>query len=175
MYARVKAGEVPAGIEVLEQTWQKFNPAYPFEYHFLDEAIERQYRAERRVGTILKAVTFLAIFIACLGLLGMASFLAMQQTKEIGIRKVLGASVGGIVMLFSRRLVSGVLIANILAWPLAWFALQKWLQNFAYHIQLSWGLFFLAGSVALVVALVTIGYQAMKLALSHPVKALKYE
>ena len=135
----------------------------------------RQYRAEERVGKIFALFTFLGLFIACLGLLALASYAAERRTKEIGIRKVLGASVGSIVGLLSREFLLLVAIANLIAWPVAYYATSKWLQNFAYRIQIGWGTFILAGILALLIALITVSFQAVKTALANPVDTLRYE
>ena len=130
---------------------------------------------EAKLSEIIQYFTFLAIFIACLGLFGLASFTAEQRTREIGVRKVLGASVGNIVLLLTRQFVWLILAANLIAWPLAYFAMNNWLQNFAYRIDFGWSIFLIAGGAALLIALLTVGYQAVKAALTDPVKALRYE
>jgi putative ABC transport system permease protein len=133
------------------------------------------YRAETKVGEIFSIFAALAIFTACLGLFGLASFTAEQRIKEIGIRKVLGATVSNVAMLMSRDFVKLVLVANLLAWPLAWYAMNRWLQDFAYRIDISWWVFALAGGMALLIALLTVSIQAVKAALANPVEALRYE
>ena len=133
------------------------------------------YKAERRVGDIFSVFAVLAIFIACLGLLGLASFTAEQRTKEIGIRKALGASVNGIAGLLSKDFLKLVVAANVMAWPAAYYAMHKWLQNFAYRIELDWQVFAVAGGAALLIALLSVSTQAVKAALANPVEALRYE
>ena len=175
LFVRIGPRNIPSTLEFLETTWKKFDPARPFEYFFLDESFDMQYRAEERMQRIFFYFTLLAILIACLGLFGLASFAAEQRTKEIGIRKVLGASVSGIVLLLSREFTKWVLIANLIAWPVAWFALNRWLDNFAYHTEIRWHLFVLSGALALGIALITVSFQAVRAAQSNPVDAIKYE
>ncbi|MGH7452479.1 MAG: ABC transporter permease, partial [bacterium] len=159
----------------LEQSWQRFFPEAPFEYFFLDDTFDRLYRTEESWGRAIGFFALLSIFIACLGLLGLAAFTAEQRTKEIGIRKVLGASVTGIAGLLSKDFVKLVLAANLIAWPLAYFAMNKWLQDFAYRIDMGWWVFALAGGIALLIALLTVSTQAIKAALANPVESLRYE
>ncbi len=159
----------------IESTWAGMVPNRPFDYYFLDESIDKLYRSEQNFRTVFSAMTALSMVIACLGLFGLSAFTAEQRTKEIGIRKVLGASVSGIVGLLSKEFVKLVLIANLIAWPAAWFAMNRWLQDFAYRIEMSWWVFALAGVSALLIALLTISAQAIKAALANPVEALRYE
>ena len=133
------------------------------------------YAAEKRTGIIVTVFSMLAIFIACLGLLGLAAFTTDQRTKEIGVRKILGASIPGIVLLLSKDFAKLVVIANILAWPLAYFLMNNWLQNFAYKIEISTWTFILSGAGALLIAVITVSYQAVKAAMTNPVNSLKYE
>ena len=150
-------------------------PGLPFSYNFLNESFDEMYRAEQRVGKIALIFSVLAIFIACLGLFGLATFIAEQRTKEIGIRKVLGASVQGIVQMLSKDFLKLVAIAFVFAAPLAWWAMHSWLQDFAYRINMEWWMFVAAGSGALFIALVTVSFQAIKAAISNPVKSLRTE
>ncbi len=173
--ARIQPTAVGTTLGFLEQTWRRYEPDYPFEYYFFDENFARQYEAEQRLGQTFGYCSALAIFIACLGLFGLAAYSAERRTKEIGIRKVLGASVNGIVTLMSKDFVKLVLVANVIAWPVAWFAMNNWLQNFAYRVNIGWGVFFLAGALALVIALVTVSAQAVKAAMANPVDSLRYE
>jgi putative ABC transport system permease protein len=159
----------------IESTWSSMVPGRPFDYYFLDESIDKLYRSEQNFRTVFSAMTALSLVIACLGLFGLSAFTAEQRTKEIGIRKVLGASVSGIVGLLSKDFVKLVLIANLIAWPAAWFAMNRWLQDFAYRVEIAWWVFVLAGSCALLIALLTISSQAIKAALTNPVEALRYE
>lgn len=172
---RLKTGNTAETMAFVQRKWSALLPDKPFEYFFLDEDYDKQYQAEQRLGTVFSNFSILAIFIACFGLLGLASYAAEQRTKEIGIRKVLGASVSGIVGLLSKDFVKLVLVANLLAWPVAWYAMSHWLQGFAYRVDLGWWIFALAGGVALLIAVLTVSTQAIKAALANPVKALRYE
>jgi putative ABC transport system permease protein len=145
------------------------------EYVFLDDNFNRNYVAEEKMLTVFTYFSGLTILIACLGLFGLATFTAGQRTKEIGIRKVLGASVGTIILLLSRDFLRLVAIAFVLAVPLAWYAMDKWLQDFAYRIGIGWWVFALAGGLALLVALLTVSYQSVKAGLTNPVKSLRTE
>jgi putative ABC transport system permease protein len=172
---RLQAADLARTVTNLEQVWERLVPNRPFAYFFLDENFNQQYRADERFGQVFAAFAALAILIACLGLLGLASFTAEQRLKEIGIRKVLGASAAGIVGLLSSEFVTLVVIANLVAWPIAHYAMNKWLQEFAYRVDLSWWLFVVAGGLALVIILITVSTQALKAALANPVEALRYE
>ncbi len=172
---RIGPGNISETVASIEQTWQKFAPNTAFEFSFVDQNFAKLYRAEDKLGQLLTAFSLLAVFVACLGLFGLAAFSAEQRTKEIGIRKVLGASISGIVMLLSKEFVILILIANIFAFPLAWYAMDKWLQDFAYRISLGWGAFALAGFLAFAIALLTVSFQALKAAVANPVKAIGYE
>ncbi len=173
--ARVNAENLPQTLAALQKVHEQFDQVTPFEYNFLDERLNDFYQTDMRVGKVFGAAATLTIFIACLGLLGLAAFTAEQRTKEIGVRKVLGASLGNIILLLSKDFARLVLIATLIASPMAFFALQKWLQNFAYRITLGLDMFVLAGLLALFIALLTVSYQALKAALANPVKALRYE
>jgi predicted permease len=175
LYVRTAAGETPAALASLEAIYGQFNPGYPFETEFLDEDYEQMYRSELVVGTLANIFAGVAIFIACLGLFGLAAYTAERRRKEIGVRKVLGASVGGVVTLLSRDFVKLVLIGFVLAAPLAWWVMNRWLDGFAYRVDLGVGVFLAAGGAALLVALVTVSGQALRAATSDPVKALRYE
>jgi putative ABC transport system permease protein len=167
--------ELEETLAQLEQVHQRLNPAYPFDYQFLDQNFERQYRSETVIGKLANWFAFIAILISCLGLFGLAAFTAERRTKEIGIRKVLGASVGNIVGLLSKEFVRLVLIAFVITSPLAWYALRQWLQDYPYRIDLEWWMFALTGGAALLIALLTVSYQSIKAALGNPVKSLKSE
>jgi len=149
--------------------------ATPFEYMFMDQEVQKQYEAEITLSQIINSFTLMAILISCLGLFGLAAFSAEQRNKEIGIRKVLGASVTGIVTLLSKDFLILVTISFVLATPIAWFAMNKWLEAFVYKVPLSWWMFALAGLLAVLIALFTISFQAIKAALTNPVKSLKTE
>ena len=148
-------------------------PGLPFSYRFLNESFDEMYRNEQRVGKIALVFSVLAIFIACLGLFGLATFIAEQRTKEIGIRKVLGASVQGIVQMLSKDFMKLVAISFVIAAPIAWYFMHKWLQDFAYRINISWWIFVAAGLAALLIALVTVSFQAIRAAITNPVKSLR--
>jgi putative ABC transport system permease protein len=155
--------------------WKKMIPTSPFEYSFLDEDIQKQYAEEKTFEKISNSFTVLAILISCLGLFGLAMFTAQQRIKEIGIRKVLGASVTGIVSMLSKDFLKLVFIAVLIASPLAWWAMHKWLQDFAYKINIGWWVFLLAGMIALFVAFITVSFQAVKAAIANPVRSLRTE
>jgi putative ABC transport system permease protein len=171
----VKTEDAEQTVAFVREKWQELFPEYPFDYFFLDTSFDRQYRAEERVGTVFAVFTFLGLFIACLGLLALASYAAERRTKEIGIRKVLGASVGSIVQLLSREFLLLVALANLIAWPIAYFAMSRWLEEFAYRISISLGTFLLAAVFALIITLITVSTQAIKAALTNPVDTLRYE
>jgi putative ABC transport system permease protein len=166
---------LPETLAFIETAWKEFETDKGFVYSFLDDVLLQNYQTEDRVGRLTTYFSGLAIIIACLGLLGLASFTAARHTKEIGIRKVLGASVANLVGLLSQNFLRLVLIANIIAWPLAYFAMAKWLGNFAYRIDIAWWMFAVAGGLALLIALLTVSTQAIKAALANPVEALRYE
>jgi len=175
MFARIQPDNIPQTIAGIEKIYKKFNPEFPFFYRFLDEDYDRLYRSEEQAGAILRYFAGLAILISCLGLFGLASFLAEQRTKEIGIRKILGSSVQGIVLLLSKEFLKWVAIANIIAWPTAWFISHQWLQNFAYRTGIGIWIFILSAALALIIALITVSFQSIKAATSNPVDSLRYE
>ncbi len=164
-----------AGIQKMEKLWKSTYPDLPFEYQFYDDKIADYYESERRMAKIINLSTGIAILISCLGLFGLATLTAFQRTKEIGVRKVLGASISGIVAMLSKDFVALVLIALVIASPIAWYFMNEWLADFAYHIDISWWVFVLAGATALAIALLTVGYQAVKAALMNPVESLRSE
>lgn len=168
-------GDMNALLRSLETSWHKLNPNEPFEYSFLDDDFQKNYDAENRLASIVSYFTLIAILICCLGLFGLATFSAEQRIKEIGVRKVLGASVSGIVGLLSRDFLKLVVVAILIASPLAWYIMNKWLQDFAYRINISWWVFLLAGIIAAVIAFVTISFQAIRAANANPVKSLRTE
>jgi putative ABC transport system permease protein len=173
--ARITPLEVSATLTHLETIWTEQFPDREFNYYFVDDNFRQQYPEEDKMQTIYLFFGTMAIFVACLGLYGLASFAIAQRTKEIGIRKILGASVPRIALNLSKDFLKLVLLANILAWPLAFYVMNNWLDNFAYRIGLKWWVFLLAGVIALLIALLTISRQALKSALSNPVKSLRYE
>jgi putative ABC transport system permease protein len=172
---KLKTGDLENTLAAIGQTIKNFVPHIPFEYRFMDEAYAQLYQSEQRLGQAFTIFTLLALFIACMGLLGLVSQQVMQRTKEIGIRKVLGASVPGIVFLLSKDFLKLVVLALLIAVPLAWYAMSRWLEDFAYSIDLSWWMFGLAGVVALAIALITVSFQSIKAALANPVKSLRSE
>lgn len=173
--AHAEAGEIQPILQSLEATWKRLNPNEPFEYSFLDEEFQRNYVAETRLSTIVGYFTFIAILISCLGLFGLASFNVEQRVREIGIRKVLGATVGNVVLLLSKDFLKLVLIAVLIASPLAWFIMNKWLQNFAYQTRIGVSVFVITTLAALLITGLTVSYQAIKAALMNPVKSLRSE
>lgn len=173
--AKIQSADVQQTITSLQKIWEKHFPADPFNFFFLDEFFDRQYRADMIFGKVFGAFAFLAVLIACFGLLGLSTYNVVQRTKEIGVRKVLGASVASITGLLSKDFIKLVLAANLLAWPIAWFAMDRWLQDFAYRINIGWWIFALAGGMALLIALITVSTLAIKAALANPVESLRYE
>jgi len=172
---KVTAANIPTLLKQVESKWKTMAPGMPFSHRFMDDAFNNIYHEEMRVGKLAMIFSLLAIFIACLGLFGLATFMAEQRTKEIGIRKVLGANVAGIVQLLSKDFLKLVIIAFCLSVPLAWWGMNKWLQDFAYRVDISWWVFALAGLTALVIALITVSLQAIRAALANPVKSLRTE
>ena len=172
---KVKSPDLESTLDHIKTSFTTFAPEFPFEYHFLDDDFDAVYRSNQKLGTIFKYFAALAIFISCLGLLGLASYAAEMRTKEIGIRKVLGATMPGIIRNLTGEFILLVIIANAIAWPIAYYAMNKWLQDFAYRISIEWFIFVLSGIVALVITLITVGYQAVRASQTDPVETLKYE
>jgi putative ABC transport system permease protein len=172
---RIAPGNVPATLDAIRATWQQVSPDIPFDYAFLDDDLNRFYEAEQRWSRVVGYSAFFAVLIACLGLFGLAAITAAGRTKEIGIRKVLGASAVSVAVLLSRKFVMLVLIAVVIALPAAYVAALKWLDNFAYRIEIGPAMFILAGALALLIAILTVSYQSVKAALADPVKSLRYE
>ena len=175
VFFRIKPEHAAGTMAYLKQVTEKHAPDYPFEYRFLDDTIDGLYRFVDRMGNVLSCFTLMAVFISCLGLFGLASFTAERRTREIGIRKALGASAPSIASLLSRAFIRLVILANIIAWPVAYYAMDIWLRNFAYRIHLGVGIFALSGALVLAVGLASVSYQAVKTALANPVDALRYE
>jgi putative ABC transport system permease protein len=172
---KLKGGDAKNAIQQIEAYWKTRFAGYPFEYFFLDDDFNSQYKAEQRISTTFTLFAMLAVLIACLGLFGLATFMAERRRKEVGIRKVLGASVSNVTALLSKDFVKLVVIANIIAWPVGWWAMNSWLQNYEYRITINWKFFLLAGALSIVVALLTVSFQAVKAALANPVKSLRSE
>ncbi|MGH7493758.1 MAG: ABC transporter permease [bacterium] len=172
---RIVPAHLPSALAHLEKIWKAFAPSYPFDYYFLDQDFARLHRADEQLGQVFVYFAGLAIAVACLGLFGLAAFSAEQRTKEIGVRKVLGASVRQILLLFSRDFTKLILIAFVLAAPLAYFGMQRWLQAFVFRVTPGPGVFLLSGGLALLIAWLTVSFQALKAALANPVEALRYE
>jgi putative ABC transport system permease protein len=172
---KIRSESASETIRSIEKIWKQMNPAYPFDYSFMDDSLDRMYRSEQRVGNILLSFSLIAIFVACLGLFGLASFTTEQRIKEIGIRKVLGASVPNVVVLLSKEFTKWVILANLIAWPVAYYAMNMWLKNFAYRIQLGLWVFILSGIIALGIALLTVSAKSIKAAITNPVNCLHYE
>ncbi|HEV8272328.1 MAG TPA: ABC transporter permease [Chitinophagaceae bacterium] len=172
---KLDGGEMQNKIATIKAIWDKNVTSRPFQYSFLDETYSKQYKSEMNFKTIFYYITFIAIFIACLGLFGLSSFIMEQKAKEIGIRKVLGASMSGIVGMLSKDFVTLVIIAALIAFPVAWWAMDKWLQDFVYRISITWWVFAVATVAALLIAVVTISFQSIKAAIANPVKSLRTE
>jgi putative ABC transport system permease protein len=172
---RLAAGDLQSQIQVLESAWKKTAGNQDFEYAFLDERLAAQYIAERRLGSIVTAASAISIFIACMGLFGLATLVVAKRTKEIGIRKVLGASIGSIIQLLSKDFLLMVLIASVISFPVAWWAFRYWLQDFAYRVDIRWQVFGLSAVVALIIALITVSFQSIRAAMANPVKSLRTE
>ena len=173
--ARINQGQIKEAMKYAKEKWSEIYSDYPFTYGFLDEEFDNLYRRDINTGKIVNIFSFLAIFIACLGLFGLSSHTTTQRTKEIGVRKVMGATVGSIVKLLAIDFVKWVLLSNLFAWPLAWFVTKKWLQNFAYKVDIDLWIFLVSGLFALIIAFITISLQTIKAANANPVEALKYE
>ncbi|MBS1606432.1 MAG: ABC transporter permease, partial [Bacteroidetes bacterium] len=171
----VNPGNIASTIQRIEEKWQNMAPGMPFSYTFMDNDFDKLYHADQQTGRLFMTFTVFAILIACLGLFGLVTYAAEQRTKEIGIRKVLGAPVGGIVVLLSRDFARLVLIASLISFPLAWWAMNKWLESFAYRVAIGWGVFLIAGVLALGIALLTVSFQTIRAALANPVESLKTE
>ncbi len=175
LIASFKTGHYSRLVKDAEQSWEKINPGIPFVYSFLDKDFQQNYDKDQRTSGIVRYFTFIAILIACMGLFGLSAFSAEQRTREIGIRKVLGATVGNITALLSMDFIRMVLIAILIASPLVWYGMNKWLQSFAYRVPINWWVFPAAGAVAVMIALITISFQAIKAAVANPVNSLRSE
>ncbi|MBD0352789.1 MAG: FtsX-like permease family protein [Flavisolibacter sp.] len=172
---KLNVRQAGATIAFIEKLWNRVYPEFVFEYRFLDQTIANFYRQQKQLSDLYKIFAAIAIFLSCLGLYGLASFMAVQRVKEVGIRKVLGASVQHIVYLFSKEFIVLITIAFVISAPIAWYFMHRWLQDFAYRTDLSWWIFLVAGCLALLIALITISFQSIKAAMANPVKNLRTE
>jgi putative ABC transport system permease protein len=172
---KIKTADVKSLIGNIKTEWDNFRSEAPFSYSFLDEQYASLYASEQQTGKIFTVFSCIALIIASLGLFGLAAFMIRLRVKEIGIRKVLGASTGSITVMLSKEFLRLIVIASIISFPITWFAMNKWLQDFAYRISIQWWVFLLAGAIALVVAAITISFQSVKAALANPVKSLRSE
>jgi len=172
---RTNAGSTESTIKALDKIYTKLNPAYPFTFSFVDQDIDSLYKGEQKLGSLFKIFAALAIFISCLGLYGLSAFMAEQRTREIGIRKVLGASAWQIVYLLSTGFTRLILIAAVISIPVSWMAVNYWLNGFAYHVDVSWIIFLIASVTALIISLFTVSYESIKAAMTNPVVSLKVE
>jgi putative ABC transport system permease protein len=175
VYVRIAKGKTATALDYIAKVFKQYDKENTPQFHFLDANFARQYAAEKKQGEIALIFTVLAVIIACLGLFGLATFTAAQRVKEIGIRKVLGASAASIVQMLSKDFLKLVSIASVIAFPIAWLAMNQWLQGFAYRIDIEWWIFIAAGSLVLLVALATIGFQSLRAAMANPVESLRNE
>jgi putative ABC transport system permease protein len=174
-YVKMKPDKILSTVEFIKKTFKSFDPGLPLDFHFLDDDFDNLYRTEQRMGEIFGYFSLLAIVISCLGLIGLSSFMIERRTKEIGIRKVNGAKYLEILYLLLKEFIFGVLISIVIASPVGWYVMHRWLENFAYKTELSWWIFALAGMLALGIALLTVGWQSWRAATRNPVEALRYE
>ena len=172
---KIQEGEMASSLDFIEKTWKDSVPMFPFIYSFLDSDFDQSFRATERLGRLSTTSTSISIFIACLGLLGLAAYTAQQRTKEIGIRKVLGSSSSGIIMMLSREFMKWVMISNVIAWPAAYFVMSQWLQNFAYKTSIGLWIFILSAFLSLLLAVLAVSFQAFKAGTADPVNSLRYE
>jgi putative ABC transport system permease protein len=172
---RIQPGNIKRIIDFIQEKWEKAFPGELFGFSFLDNRMNQLYENEMKMQNIIIIFSCFSIFVACLGLFGLSVFIAAERTKEIGIRKVLGASMGKIILLLSKEFITWIIIANIVAVPLSWFIMNKWLQNFAYRVNIGIWIFILSASLALIIALITVSYQSIKAAVVNPVESLRYE
>lgn len=175
MYVKLRSENIEGSLALVKNTWKTFFPDRPFEFFFLEDDIDAMYKSEQKMGQLFRYASLLAVFIACLGLFGLVSFATEQRTKEIGIRKAIGATVTNIVLLLSKEFLKWVAVANVIAWPIAYFAMNMWLRDFAYRARMNLWLFVLSTVLAFVIALVTVSTQTIKAALANPVNTLRYE
>jgi putative ABC transport system permease protein len=164
-----------ANLKKAEAIFKKYNPEYPFEYKFVDEEYAEKFKSEQRTGTLAAIFAGLTIFISCLGLFGLATYMAENRIKEIGVRKVLGASVTGIASLLSKDFLKLVMISFLVACPVAWYMMSKWLEDYPYHVNIQWQVFLFAGILSFIISVITVSYQAIKAAVANPVRSLRTE
>jgi putative ABC transport system permease protein len=174
-FIKIDGSQIQGALASIEEAYKTYSPGIPFDYLFLDEVFSQQYTSEKQLGELFNGFSLLSVIIACLGLFGLASYTTEQKTKEIGIRKVLGASIPGIVAMTTREFLKWILVANLLAWPIAYFVMSKWLQDFAYKVNIGPLVFLLSAGLALIVAVLTVSYHSLKAALANPVDSLRYE
>jgi putative ABC transport system permease protein len=172
---RLSGNEIASTMKILEKEWGKIMPGKPFIYKFIDESFDNLYQSEQRTEKLIIIFCAFAMIISILGLVSLISLISQTRKKEIGVRKVLGASVSGIVFMTIKEFIIIILASNIIAWPVAYYFMNKWLEDFAYRIDISWWTFVLAGGIALLIALVTVSYQAVRAAIANPIEALRYE
>jgi len=175
LYLRLNNENIFNTVKYVTKRWKEIDPDNPIDYVFLDDKFDSLYDSEEKLIKLFSYFSFITVFIACLGLLGLASFTAEQRAKEIGIRKVMGASVSTITFILSKEFIKLVLIANLISWPAAYFIMDMWLQNFAYRINIQFGVFILAGMLAMLIAMLTISFQTVKAANTNPADTMKYE
>ena len=175
LIVKISSGAISENLAFIEETWNKTVPFYPFEFSFLDEDFNRQYRSEKRMGKLFNTFAFLSVFIASLGLFGLVSFIVNQKTKEIGIRRVIGASAADIVKILTKEFIILVAVANIIAWPTAYYFMRQWLGNFVFKTDIHIWIFLFSASIAFVIALASISYKTIKAATANPVDSLRYE
>jgi putative ABC transport system permease protein len=172
---KIHGSDVSKTIAYIERIMKNFSPNHPFEYQFFDEIFARTYQTEQKTGRQFSAITILSILIACMGLFGLALFTTQQRIKEIGIRKVMGASVKHIMFLFSKEFLKWIVVANLVAWPVAYLVMNRWLQNFAFRVHIGWVLFLIAAGISFTIAMLTVSYQILKTATANPIDSLRYE
>jgi putative ABC transport system permease protein len=172
---RIRSDDISRTLGYLKERWLEFVPDVPFKYSFLDEDFAALYRTEQKSQQLFSTFSVLAILIASIGLFGLAAFTAERRTKEIGVRKVMGASNSNLIFLLNKEFFKIVVVANVIAWPIAYYSMTKWLQDFAYRIDISWWIFAMAGGLALMIALLTVSAQAIRAAVANPVDSLRYE
>ncbi|MCP4728030.1 MAG: FtsX-like permease family protein [bacterium] len=175
IHVKLKPENIQESLSTVEETWKRINPGVPFSYDFVDDDFDFLFRTEKRIGTIFRWSAILGIFISCLGLIGLASYIAQQRTKEFGIRKVLGGAETGLIFLMLKEFLKWVLIANIIAWPVSWYVVGMFMQNYAFKTEVGWEIYALSGFIALTSALITVSYQAIKASRTNPVDLLRYE